>query len=280
MNVLVMGGTRFFGVYLVKSLLEAGHTVTIATRGQRGDGFGEDVGRIIVDRTDENAMKKAFDGKYFDVVCDNICYCANDLMRILDSCGCGRYVLTSTSAVYDRLVPNTKEDDFKPEECEEFRCEREDFDYGKVKRSAEIMLFKKYSRINACAVRFPVVIGKEDHTRRFAFYVDAVKNGTPFYCDNADNFVSKIDAETAGNFLAFMAENDFCGSINAACDGTFSIGEIIDKSEEKYGRKAVRDKNGAASPYNGEPDFWLNTEKAKALGFVFPQIRPIAFGMI
>lgn len=34
MNILVIGGTRFFGIHMVNELLTAGHDVTIATRGK------------------------------------------------------------------------------------------------------------------------------------------------------------------------------------------------------------------------------------------------------
>lgn len=33
MNILVIGGTRFFGIPMVNELLAHGHNVTIATRG-------------------------------------------------------------------------------------------------------------------------------------------------------------------------------------------------------------------------------------------------------
>ncbi|MGR4032399.1 NAD-dependent epimerase/dehydratase family protein, partial [Bacillus sp. ZZQ-131] len=51
-KVLVLGGTRFFGKHLVEYLLQAGHDVTIATRGVTEDSFGSAVKRIIVDRED------------------------------------------------------------------------------------------------------------------------------------------------------------------------------------------------------------------------------------
>ncbi|MGH4123418.1 MAG: NAD-dependent epimerase/dehydratase family protein [Clostridium sp.] len=35
MNILVLGGTRFFGVHLVDNLLKNGHQVTIANRGNK-----------------------------------------------------------------------------------------------------------------------------------------------------------------------------------------------------------------------------------------------------
>lgn len=34
MNILVIGGTRYFGIHMVNKLLEQGHDITIATRGK------------------------------------------------------------------------------------------------------------------------------------------------------------------------------------------------------------------------------------------------------
>lgn len=58
MNVLVLGGTRYFGIPMVKELLVKGHDVTIATRGNAGNDFGDRVERIIVERTDAGSMEK------------------------------------------------------------------------------------------------------------------------------------------------------------------------------------------------------------------------------
>lgn len=40
MKILVIGGTRFFGIHMVEELLKAGHDITIATRGRASDSFG------------------------------------------------------------------------------------------------------------------------------------------------------------------------------------------------------------------------------------------------
>lgn len=58
MKVLVFGGTRFFGKTLVKSLIEKGYDVTIATRGIIDDEFGDKIERIIVERNSPEDMKK------------------------------------------------------------------------------------------------------------------------------------------------------------------------------------------------------------------------------
>lgn len=46
MNILVIGGTRFFGIHMVNELLTAGYDVTIATRGKASDSFGDIQKRI------------------------------------------------------------------------------------------------------------------------------------------------------------------------------------------------------------------------------------------
>lgn len=63
MKILVMGGTRFFGIPMVWELLRLGHEVTIATRQKNRDSFGEAVQRIQVERTDLSSMIDAFRGK-------------------------------------------------------------------------------------------------------------------------------------------------------------------------------------------------------------------------
>ena len=52
MKILVLGGTRYFGISMVRELIRQGHDVTIATRQMTKDNFGEAVQRIQVERTD------------------------------------------------------------------------------------------------------------------------------------------------------------------------------------------------------------------------------------
>lgn len=75
MKILVIGGTRYFGIHMVNKLLEQGHEVTIATRGKTPDSYGDKVERITIQRTNEESMREALQGKHFDVVIDKIAYC-------------------------------------------------------------------------------------------------------------------------------------------------------------------------------------------------------------
>ena len=57
--------------------------------------------------------------------------------------------------------------------------------------------------------------------------------------------------------------------MNGSAGGTISIKEIIGYVERKTGAKAMIDKGGDAAPYNGEPEYSINTKKAETLGFQF-----------
>ncbi|MGA1603809.1 MAG: NAD-dependent epimerase/dehydratase family protein [Prochlorothrix sp.] len=70
MRILVMGGTRFIGVYLTRALVSQGHEVVLFNRGNRPcpvDG----VAQIHGDRTDAAQLKDKLQGEQFDVIFDN-----------------------------------------------------------------------------------------------------------------------------------------------------------------------------------------------------------------
>ena len=112
MNILVMGGTRFFGIHMVNELLTRGHDITIATRGKTADEYGDRVRRIVMERTSETSMKNALRGKQYDVVIDKIAYCSNDIKYVMEAVGCDKYILMSSTSVYEPKHMNTVESDF------------------------------------------------------------------------------------------------------------------------------------------------------------------------
>lgn len=117
-NVLVLGGTRFFGKRLVEKLIHDGDSaVTILTRGVTADDFGDHVTRLAVDRTDEEALARAAGGGVWDVVYDNICYSPDEAaaaVRIFAG-RTKKYILTSSLSVYDPQPEALTEADFDPE---------------------------------------------------------------------------------------------------------------------------------------------------------------------
>ena len=273
MKILVIGGTRFFGIHMVNELLAKGHDVTIATRGKVSDEYGDKVKRITIERTNEMSMKNALRGRHYDVVIDKIAYCSNDVKYVFDVVDCDKYIYMSSTSVYEPKHINTMEYDFDGVSKKLIWCDRKAFPYEEIKRQAECALWQEYSDKNWIAVRYPFAIGKDDYTKRLLYYVEHTMKSIPMNVDNLDCQMGYIRSDEAGKFMAFLVDKDVRGAINGSSEGTISIREIIEYIEKRTGAKAVIDKIGEAAPYNGEPEYSINTEKAKSLGFRFSVLQ-------
>jgi nucleoside-diphosphate-sugar epimerase len=107
-KVLVMGGTSFNGLSLVRELVKTGHDVTICNRGKSEAQLPHGVVRIACDRTDHDAVRAALGGLEFDAVYDISGYTPEDvqLMVELFKGRTGHYVFASSTVIYasaDRL---------------------------------------------------------------------------------------------------------------------------------------------------------------------------------
>lgn len=273
MEILVIGGTRFFGIHMVRELLAKGYDVTLATRGKTADEYGDRVRRIIIDRTNETNIKNALSGRHYDVVIDKIAYCSNDIRYVMEAVECDKYIYMSSASVYTSKHINTVESDFNGITSKLIWCDRKAFPYDEIKRQAECALWQEYSDRNWIAVRYPFVIGKDDYTKRMLFYVEHTMKSIPMNIENLDYQLGYIRSDEAGKFMAFLVDKDFKGAINGSAEGTVSIREIIEYVENKTGTKAIIDKKGENAPYNGEPEYSLNTEKAELLGFRFSKLQ-------
>jgi nucleoside-diphosphate-sugar epimerase len=70
MRILIMGGTRFIGVYLTKLLVSQGHDVVLFNRGNKPAPI-EGVQTIQGDRKDADSFKTKLSGESFDAIFDN-----------------------------------------------------------------------------------------------------------------------------------------------------------------------------------------------------------------
>lgn len=104
MRVLLLGGTRFVGLRLLRALHEEGHQITILNRGKREAELPEGIERLYADRRDGDAVRRALTGREhdFDVVYDVTGYQATNLEPVVEMLGehIRRYVFVSSFAVY------------------------------------------------------------------------------------------------------------------------------------------------------------------------------------
>lgn len=125
-KILMLGGTRFIGVYVARMLVEQGHDVTLLTRGKSpvtaqipddtDDSYAEyasKVKHIACDRKDAEAMKEALKGG-FDVVYDMNGREADEAAIVLDALpGLEQYIFCSSAGVYMKsdTMPHREEDE-------------------------------------------------------------------------------------------------------------------------------------------------------------------------
>jgi len=123
-------------------------------------------------------------------------------------------------------------------------------------------------------------VGKDDYTKRLLFYVEHVMKSIPMHVDNPDEQMGFIRSDEAGKFMAFLIDQDVTGAINGSAEGTISIREILAYVEKKTGTRAVIDPKGDHAPYNAEPAYSINTEKANALGFRFSTLHDWIYDLL
>ena len=70
MRILIMGGTRFIGVYLTRILVEQGHEVVLFNRGNKPAPV-PGVQQIHGDRTQPDDLKTKLASESFDAIFDN-----------------------------------------------------------------------------------------------------------------------------------------------------------------------------------------------------------------
>ncbi|MCR4950060.1 MAG: NAD-dependent epimerase/dehydratase family protein [Solobacterium sp.] len=273
MKILVIGGTRFFGIPMVEKLLEAGHDVTIATRGRNSDPFEDRAARMILDRNDAESVKRTAGTETWDLIIDKVAYASNDVRSLLENVKCRRYIQMSSCAVYRSEHADIREAEYDPAREPLIWMSRSE-DYALGKRQAERAALEYLKPEQCVFVRYPVVLGEHDYTKRLRFYIDHVREGKPMQIDDPEAQMSFIHEKEAGEFLAFLADHPLSGAVNGSCCGTISTAEIIREAERMYGRQALMQETGDPAPYNGSHGtVTYNTEKAEAAGFRFSNLH-------
>lgn len=276
-KVLVLGGTRFFGRKLVELLIEDGYDVTIATRGQSENPFGEQVKHLQFDRNDKAAFAAAVDGLEFDIVYDNICYAPKQALEFCEIFNgrIDKLIFTSTLSTYeaDGAVPKLEEH-FDPYNYAIRMGDVSDFTYGEGKRQCEAV-FYKHATFPVVAVRFPIVMGEDDYTERLHFHVKRIANNEPIGFVNMDAEMSFIQATEAARFLKWAAEATIEGPYNATASGTVSLHVLIEMIERATGERAKIALLGTEeirSPYAIPASWYMENAKAEQAGFTFTKL--------
>jgi len=181
LRVLVIGGTNLIGPHLVPMLLQAGHEVTVMTRGNSVLPFLAEVEHV---RAERGAGLLELRGRSFDATVDNLCYEPEHVRQVVAALGegVGHYVMTSTVFVGEPVgrpravlseddadlegIPTGYPDD--PHACHV---------YGK--RRCELLLRTTYRSLCWTIIRPVNVFGPPDPQHRLRWWVARATDGSP-----------------------------------------------------------------------------------------------------
>lgn len=298
MRVLVLGGTRFMGHFLVYRLLAAGHQVTLLNRGATPDAFGDRVARVRCDRA-AGDLAQALGGREFDAAVDFTAYTAADGRAAGQALGGGRvghYVMISTGSVYlvrEACPRPSRERDYHgpllPEPAGE--KDREAWSYGMNKRGCEeeIAAAWQRDRFPATVLRIPMVNGERDPYRRLDRYIVRMLDGGPLLVpDGGGHPVRHVYSGDVVRAIVklLLAPSTFGEAYNLCMDETPTLPEVLELIASLLGAPArlapipsaaLRARGidpVAMSPFSDRWMSLLDPAKAKAeLGFQHTPLR-------
>ncbi|WP_013320753.1 NAD-dependent epimerase/dehydratase family protein [Gloeothece verrucosa] len=130
MRILIMGGTRFIGVFLTKILVKQGHEVVLFNRGNKPVPI-EGVEQIHGDRQDPVQLKEKLANQKFDAIFDNNGRELNDTQPLAEifKDQIQHFIYVSSAGVYQKSdqMPHIEGDPVDPNSRHKGKFETEDY---------------------------------------------------------------------------------------------------------------------------------------------------------
>jgi nucleoside-diphosphate-sugar epimerase len=127
MRILIMGGTRFIGVYLTRLLLAQGHEIVLFNRGNQPAPAG--VAVIQGDRTDAAGLQEKLAGQKFDAIFDNNGRELSDTQPLAEIFKGQHFIYMSSAGVYLKSdqMPHVEGDAVDPKSRHKGKHETESY---------------------------------------------------------------------------------------------------------------------------------------------------------
>ena len=265
MEVLVIGGTYFLGVFIVKKLIKRGYKVTILNRGNKKGLFGKNVSEIYLDRRNLSAFNETLSEKEFDVVIDLTAYLPKDTKAAIDIFSCKKirhFLHCSTIAVYsaNNKMPLTEE---SKREGNSKSCKNPFSSYGLNKSKCEDLLFNacKESSFPATILRPTYIYGPLDYTGRMSYFFKRITNNKPIYLPKENIKMQQIYAnDVAEAFMLCINNKNAIGKAYNLCNqNCITFEELITQIGKTVG----------ANPKLKYPPFYIPSPKSLPFAY-FP----------
>jgi len=273
LNVLVIGGSRFIGLHLVKLLHAQGHDVSVLNRGQTTVEFPDGITRLQADRYDSAQIRSALAGKSFDAAYDISGYdvpSLEPLMKTLEG-NIGSFIFCSTTAVY---APS---DTFLVSEVFPLhRSSPRKYSTDKIACEDFLEEVSKRSNTPVTIIRPPYVYGPDNYiaSREFSFFARLSQGRKVIVPGDGLNLLHLVHVDDLANAFASVLGNQQAAnqtytvaSPDMITTGGFvqTIANVMDMSVEIVHADAIEyDKQGRQFyPYEHSLSQAYSTDKAR-----------------
>jgi len=221
MKLLVIGGTRFVGRFVVEEALKGQMEVTLFHRGHTPSPFGKRVEEMLGDRVADVHLLK---GRTWDAVVDTCGYLPWEVEPALAALKdtVRSYVFISSQSVYkDHQIIGLDEEgevtSLPPEKVEELRKQGiGSYDYyGPMKALIERKVEQCFPG-RALVVRPGLVVGPYDYSDRFSYWVKRVSEGSDMLVPAIQGHpVQWIDGRDLARWIIRAIQGGITGVFNA-----------------------------------------------------------------
>jgi len=265
MNVLIFGGTRFMGRYVLRALKDVGVEVTIANRGTREENKGSH--NVVCDRSQPGALEQFKDSK-FDAVIDFSAY-ASDWVEEAGNFFAGkisRYIFISTGAVYTSSQSFPITEDFPkgpPHPFAPYAAE-------KIRSESLLREFNAKGAFDTTALRLPFVMGPDNYEDREFFAFSRLLAKQPIFLANGGksihSFIYAGDVASAIVRILSLKRSNGSEEFNLAVPQATTSRGFVDLAAEVCGIEPI------VVSYQPE-DFQIDTLNfdLKNVAFPFPE---------
>lgn len=216
-KALVLGGTEFLGIHLVKGLIDDDWEVTLFNRGVTNPDLFDSLVRL---RGDRDSDVSALAGHEWDVVYDLSAFHPGQIARSAEHLAghCGHYVFISTVSVYEGFQePGTTEDAPLAFLEGPVPDEVDNTSYGPLKALCEKRVAELFD--GHTIIRPTIIAGPHDPTDRFTYWVSRVSTPGPHVVPPAfDSSMQYIDVRDLAAWLVQLGTTREPGTFNTAAD--------------------------------------------------------------
>jgi 2'-hydroxyisoflavone reductase len=272
MNILIIGGSRFVGPYLIEYLAKNKHTVTVFNRGKISSVYSEDVKFIKGDRKDGFGISEQF-----DVVIDMCAYVADDTEKVFRTLRFDYLLHVSSVAVYENPKIFPVDETFPIGDWPALG------DYNKGKVACEQVVIKSGKKYGM--IRPVCILGPNNFCDREHFIYSRIKNGMPLVLPGTGlGMTQYVFVDEVARSIAALVETKREGTFNISGDESITVKAMVELMGQIVGKRPIITYNPDAVGDNyHEEEFPFDNEtlivtndKIKKIGICF---SPLADGL-